>query len=69
VFYSPINSANITNNIYDITRRDAARNFQAVEPTRVNPLSTIEDMSFTQSVNCKLDHQRPATEPDAVQRL
>ena len=51
VFYSPINSVNITNNIYDITQRDAAGNLLAVEPTRVNPLSTIEDMSFTQGVN------------------
>ena len=51
VFYSPINSINITNNIYDITRRDASGNLLAVEPTRVNPLSTIEDMKFTQAVN------------------
>lgn len=51
VFYSPINSINITNNIYDINQRDAAGKLLAVEPTRVNPLSTIEDMSFTQSVN------------------
>ncbi len=51
VFYSPINSVNITNNIYDITKRDAAGNLLAVEPTRVNPLSTIEDMKFSQSVS------------------
>lgn len=51
VFYSPINSINITNNIYDITRRDANGNLLAVEPTRVNPLSTIEDMKFTQATN------------------
>lgn len=51
VFYSPINSINITNNIYDITLRDAAGNLQAVEPTRVNPLTTVEAMKFTQSVN------------------
>ncbi|MBD2770304.1 SusC/RagA family TonB-linked outer membrane protein [Hymenobacter sp. BT664] len=51
VFYSPINSVNITNNIYDITQRDARGNLLAVEPTRVNPLSTIEDMKFTQGVN------------------
>lgn len=51
VFYSPINSVNITNNIWDVTKRDASGNLQAVEPTRVNPLSTIEDMQFTQSVN------------------
>ncbi|MBC6989416.1 SusC/RagA family TonB-linked outer membrane protein [Hymenobacter sp. BT491] len=51
VFYSPINSVNITNNIYDINRRDAKGDLLAVEPTRVNPLSTIEDMKFTQRVN------------------
>ncbi len=51
VFYSPVNSVNITNNIYDITQRDASGNLRAVEPTRVNPLSTIEDMNFTQAVS------------------
>jgi TonB-linked SusC/RagA family outer membrane protein len=51
VFYSPINSVNITNNIYDINLRDAAGNLQAVEPTRVNPLSTTKDMKFNQTVN------------------
>ncbi|GAB3837380.1 TonB-dependent receptor [Hymenobacter jeollabukensis] len=51
VFYSPINSVNITNNIYDIRRRDANGDLLAVEPTRVNPLSTIEDMKFTQRIN------------------
>ena len=51
VFYSPINSVNITNNTTDITVRDAAGSLLAVEPTRVNPLSTVEDMVFTQAVN------------------
>ena len=51
VFYSPLNAINITNNIYDIRKRDASGNLLAVEPTRVNPLSTIEDMKFTQAVN------------------
>ena len=51
VFYSPLNAINITNNIYDIKQRDASGNLLAVEPTRVNPLSTIEDMKFTQGVN------------------
>ncbi|SDX32158.1 SusC/RagA family TonB-linked outer membrane protein [Hymenobacter psychrophilus] len=51
VFYSPINAVNITNNIYDIRRRDTNGNLLAVEPTRVNPLSTIEDMTFTQETN------------------
>ena len=51
VFWSPINSVNITNNLYDITQRDAAGNLKGVEPTRVNPLSVINDMSLTQQVN------------------
>jgi TonB-linked SusC/RagA family outer membrane protein len=51
VFWSPINSINITNNLYDITQRDAAGNLKGVEPTRVNPLSVIEDMQLTQAVN------------------
>ena len=51
VFYSPINSVNITNNIYDVTQRDLAGNLRAVEPSRVNPLSTVEDMNFTQAVS------------------
>lgn len=51
VFWSPINSVNITNNLYNIEERDAAGNLKGVEPTRVNPLSVIEDMSLTQQVN------------------
>ncbi|SDM10498.1 SusC/RagA family TonB-linked outer membrane protein [Siphonobacter aquaeclarae] len=51
VFYSPINSVNITNNIYDISQRDAAGNLKAVEPTRINPLTVIETFKFTQAVN------------------
>jgi TonB-linked SusC/RagA family outer membrane protein len=51
VFYSPINSINITNNIWDANARDASGKLQAVEPTRINPLSVIEDMFFTQNVS------------------
>ncbi len=51
VFYSPINSINITNNIWDITSRDANGNLLAVEPTRVNPLTTVEAMKFSATVN------------------
>lgn len=51
VFWSPINSINITNNIYDITQRDVSGNLKNVEPTRVNPLSVIEDMELTQNVS------------------
>ncbi len=50
-FWSPINSVNISNNIYDITQRDAAGNLKAVEPTRVNPLSIIQETDLTQQVN------------------
>ena len=51
VFWSPINSVNITNNLYKLEERDAAGNLKGVEPTRVNPLSVIEDMSLTQQVS------------------
>jgi TonB-linked SusC/RagA family outer membrane protein len=51
VFWSPINSVNITNNIFNISERDAAGNLKGVEPTRVNPLSVIEDIKLTQAVN------------------
>lgn len=65
VFWSPINSVNITNNIFNIKDRDAAGNLKGVEPTRVNPLSVIEDMQLTQAVNRTIsDVQfkiRPAT--------
>ena len=51
VFYSPINGINITNNIWDATARDANGNLQAVEPTRINPLTTVETFDFNQNVN------------------
>ncbi len=51
VFWSPINSVNITNNNFDITRRDANGNLLAVERTRVNPLTIIETFDITQKVN------------------
>lgn len=51
VFWSPVNAINITNNIWDITQRDALGNLQAAEPTRINPLSVIEDMDINQEVN------------------
>ncbi len=50
-FWSPINSVNITNNIYNIEERDANGNLKAVEPTRINPLSVIETLDLTQEVN------------------
>lgn len=50
VFWSPVNSINITNNIWDITSRDANGNLKAAEPTRINPLS-IETFDMRQVVN------------------
>lgn len=50
VFWSPINSINITNNIWDITKRDANGNLQAAEPSRINPLS-LETFDINQNVN------------------
>jgi len=51
VFYSPINSVNITNNIWRADSLDANGLLQAVEPTRVNPASIIETFDITQAVN------------------
>ena len=51
VFWSPINSVNITNNIFNINVKDALGNNGPVEPTRINPLSVIEDDKLTQTVN------------------
>src|SRR4030095_7946891 len=50
-FWSPVNSVNITNNIYNIEERDANGNLKAAEPTRINPLSVIETFDLTQEVN------------------
>ena len=50
-FYSPINSLNITLNIYDINQKDAAGNYQSVEPTRVNPNSILRTFNITQQNN------------------
>jgi TonB-linked SusC/RagA family outer membrane protein len=51
VFWSPVNSINITNNIYNASQKDELGNLQAVEPTRVNPVSIVETFDITQDVN------------------
>lgn len=52
VFWSPINSINITNNIWDIRQRNPETgDLQSVEPTRINPLSVIETFDITQETN------------------
>ncbi len=50
VFWSPVNSINITNNIFNISDRDANGNLKAAEPTRINPLS-LETFQINQNVN------------------
>jgi TonB-linked SusC/RagA family outer membrane protein len=51
VFYSPINAVNITNNVWRADSLDANGLLQAVEPTRVNPVSIVETFDITQAVN------------------
>jgi TonB-linked SusC/RagA family outer membrane protein len=50
-FTSPINAMNITNNVFDISARDAGGNLRGVDWVRINPMSSIEEMDFTNSVN------------------
>ncbi|WP_428231805.1 SusC/RagA family TonB-linked outer membrane protein [Flavobacterium sp.] len=51
VFWSPINSINITNNIYDIKQRDANGHLLGVDPNRINPLSIIDDFKIQQNTD------------------
>ena len=51
VFWSPINSVTITNNSYDLNKRDSNGNLLAVDPVRVNPLSVIETFDITQKTD------------------
>lgn len=51
VFWSPINSITITNNIYDINQRNSNGDLLAVDQNRVNPLSVIETFKITQKTD------------------
>ena len=51
VFWSPLNSVTITNNIYDLNSRDVNGNLKAVEVGRVNPLSVIETFNIKQQTD------------------
>lgn len=51
VFTSPINSMNITNNVFDINKRDAGGNLGGVDWVRINPRSSLDEMVFTNKVN------------------
>ncbi|MCU0354311.1 MAG: SusC/RagA family TonB-linked outer membrane protein [Cytophagales bacterium] len=50
-FYSPINAFFITDNVYDIRRRDANGFLMPVEPNRVNPITVLEDIKMTNATN------------------
>ncbi|HSK13938.1 MAG TPA: SusC/RagA family TonB-linked outer membrane protein, partial [Phnomibacter sp.] len=50
-FFSPISTMNITDNVWDITAKDAAGNLQHVELVRMNPNSVIETFDIRQNVN------------------
>ena len=52
VFFSPTNSINISNNIFNISEKDALGNYQPVERlSRLNPLSIIDGIKNTQETN------------------
>ena len=51
VFWSPLNSVTITNNIYDLHERDANGALKAVELGRINPLSVIETFNIKQETD------------------
>lgn len=50
-FFSPISTMNITDNVWDINRRDAAGNLQNVELVRMNPNSVIETFDIRQNTD------------------
>ncbi len=50
-FLGPLNSINITNNIYDLNRRDANGNLLPVDSGRTNPLTILEKFKYTQNTD------------------
>ena len=62
VFWSPINSVNITSNIYDPSRLPNGQ-LPNVEGSRVNPLSVIEDFDITQEISRIVPHLRVTLNP------
>jgi TonB-linked SusC/RagA family outer membrane protein len=62
-FLSPINSVNITNNIWDPAAKDAAGNLPGVEPSRINPVSVIEQFDFNQRINRTINNIRLTLTP------
>ena len=62
VFWSPINSVNITNNIYNPSRLSSGE-LPNVEGSRVNPLSVIEDFDITQEISRIVPHLKVSLTP------
>ena len=55
VFFSPTNSINITNNIFNISDRDALGNLKQVENlSRVNPLSIVDGIRIRRRLTALL---------------
>ncbi len=50
-FLGPLNSINITNNIYDLEKRDANGRLLPVDSGRTNPLSILETFTYTQNTD------------------
>jgi TonB-linked SusC/RagA family outer membrane protein len=69
VFFSPINGVNITNNIWKADELDANGNLKSVEPTRINPVSTVETFKFNQAVTRSISNAKLSLFPMAGLRL
>lgn len=69
VFYSPINGINITNNIWKADDLDANGNLKAVEPTRINPVSTVSTFKFNQLVTRSISNAKLSLFPVSGLRL
>lgn len=50
-FFSPISTMNITDNVWDINRRDAAGNLQHVELVRMNPNTVLQTFDIRQNID------------------
>ena len=50
-FFGPISAMTISDNVWNITERDVMGNLLGVEPTRMNPLTAIEEFQITQETN------------------
>ena len=69
VFFSPINGVNITNNIWKADSLDANGNLLSVEPTRINPVSTVETFKFNQQVTRSISNAKLSLFPVVGLRL